>query len=258
MNIQQNEHFETAQKSLEQFNSMAESLNLPKMALIDPKNCVGQEKNARYFAPEVFEQLTENIKADGRLESVPLVYPHESIEGKYRIISGHHRIAGAVKAGLSYIIVFLIEPKSHDEIRSKQLSHNALVGKDDKMILKELFNEIEDIVLKSATGIQFDLDKVDYASLTFRIGTYKEMLLLFLPDEGDKFEEVLKEIDNTSVIGSESNVIIGNLNIFERFAETLRTVKKVKNIKSNPTAIARMVEIVEKWLAENAQQNIQK
>lgn len=48
-----------------------------------------QDVNARYMKAEMFERLTENIKGDGRLESLPFcALTDKGIE----IVSGHHRI----------------------------------------------------------------------------------------------------------------------------------------------------------------------
>jgi hypothetical protein len=132
---------ETTKELLARLNNQLKSYNVPELGLVKPEDCLGQDKNARYFTPEVFQQLVDNVKADGQLESVPLVYPHPDIEGKYLIISGHHRIDAAKQAKLEYVLVFVIRPTSQDEIISKQLSHNALVGMDDKAVLAEIFSK---------------------------------------------------------------------------------------------------------------------
>ena len=49
------------------------------------------EKNARYMTPQEFSQLVANIKQDGKLMGVPVVYRGE-------VLSGNHRVRAAIKA----------------------------------------------------------------------------------------------------------------------------------------------------------------
>ena len=61
-------------QSVNNFNSIAQSLGLLPIAVVNPKDCKGQDKNARYFKPEVFKQLVANIKKYGHLE-----YHHQTL-----------------------------------------------------------------------------------------------------------------------------------------------------------------------------------
>ncbi len=229
------------QHDLANLNAALRESGMCEVAIVRPQDCVGQKKNARYFTPEKFAQLVQNIKRDGRLESVPLVYAIE--EGKYSIISGHHRIDAAKEAGLERILVFVTTPESHDEIVSKQLSHNALVGKDDPMLLAELFNSIAEMDLRLASGLSDEVSKISYASLNFRVGEYKELVLMFLPEQLEDLDAKMTEIANSSMADKNSTVFLASLKDYEKFTATLRHLKKVENIKNNATAVQRMAEL---------------
>jgi hypothetical protein len=234
-------------------NDRLRGLGLCEIALVAPEDCIGQKKNARYFTPEKFQQLVKNIKRDGRLESVPLVYRADGAE-KYTIISGHHRVEAAKEAGLAQILVFLTTPESRDEIVSKQIAHNELAGKDDAMILAELFGEIQDMDLRLATGLNDAIAKISYASLNFHIGEFKEMVLLFLPEQIEELDAAMQEIATATLADKNSTVRLASLNDYEKFTATLRQLKKVENIKSNATAVMRMAELAQLQLQSQAQE----
>ncbi|MCK4761966.1 MAG: ParB-like nuclease domain-containing protein [Candidatus Aminicenantes bacterium] len=232
------------QSKLKELTQLFKELGLAPIMIINPSDCIPQNKNARYFQPEVFEQLVKNIKDDKRLESVPLVYHHPEINGKYIIISGHHRIDAAKQAKLEFIIVMVIKPESNDEIIAKQLSHNSLVGKDDQQALKELFEEIKSIESKIASGVESEISKVDFVSINFTPDMFQQLILLFLPEEIEKFDNVLKQIEERVLLSGESTIRVVPGKIYDKFADSLRTIKKKENIKSNAAAFTVMVEIV--------------
>ena len=89
-------------------------------------------KNARYMAEPEFNRLVENLRRDGVLTSLPLVYRGE-------VLSGNHRVQAALKAGILTADVIEIETElSEEQQRAIQLSHNALTGKDDPNLLREI------------------------------------------------------------------------------------------------------------------------
>ncbi len=64
-----------------------------------------QDKNARVMDAKPFQRLTENIKKNGQMESMPYCHKTVSPGGseEFSIISGHHRVRAARKAGLTEI-----------------------------------------------------------------------------------------------------------------------------------------------------------
>ena len=96
------------------------------------------EKNARYMKAEQFQSLVENIKKDGNLSSLPLCYREK--DGKLRVLSGNHRVQAGRQAGVEQILVMVVgDEKDSDARLAIQLSHNAIAGQDDLVILKELW-----------------------------------------------------------------------------------------------------------------------
>jgi hypothetical protein len=240
------------EQALQAVNDYFKSQGMPLIAVVDPKDCMPQAVNARYMDRQTLDNLTRNLKRDQRLESVPLV--HRLPSGKFAIISGHHRIEAAKKAGLKRIIVMLTEAQSEDEIRAKQLSHNAIVGKDDEVLLKKLYESIKDLDLKYYSGLQDQLAGFQVTSISFRAGSYQEFTLAFLPEEIESFDRAA-EIAEQLKANAKAAVRIAPLPSFDLWMRALRKVKKVEDIKSNGAAIMRLVEIAFERLKEieNAQ-----
>lgn len=238
------------EQTISEFNEKLSVYGLLPLALISPKSCLGQRKNARYFMPEKFKQLVENIKQTGALESVPLVYPCEEQKGKYMIISGHHRVEAAKEAGIENILVMLANYNDNDDIVSKQLSHNALVGQDDKVVLAELFNSIQSTVKKISTGLANEISKINYTSLNFKVGTFKQFTILFLPEDIGLFEETMEDIENNCIIKNDGQVQLAELNIYDKFKKSIIKIKKIENIKSNAVAFSRLVELATEKMQE--------
>lgn len=239
------------QEAVDRLNPFLLKLGMLEIAIVNPSKCLPQPRNARYFAPEVFRQLVDNIKVAGNLESVPLVYRHESREGYFFTTSGHHRIDAAKEAGLNWVMVFIFKPTSVDEITSKQLSHNALTGIDDPVVLAELFNSIEDLQAKIATGLTSEVGKIEYDSLNFKIGATKSMTLLFVPEELldhlGRMDAIEEEISKIPVKGSEQTRLIGKAD-WNSFAALMRKIKKTENIKSNAVAFGWILSLAEAQL----------
>jgi hypothetical protein len=238
--MQLNESMELINKQLKQFG-------LLEIALVSPNDCLPQKVNARYFKPEIFKLLVDNVKRSGHLESAPLVYRDAD---KYRIISGHHRVDAAKAAGLEQILVFITEPKSKDDIVSKQLSHNSLTGEDDNILLTQLFSSIQDIELKFATGLVSQINKISYESINFNILTSKELTFLFIPTDIETYDKLYNEICEQLVFKASNEVRLTNIDYYEKFGETLRRVKKVENIKSNGSALLKILELAQMTLDE--------
>lgn len=155
--------------TLAQLNKHLSEEGMAVVDIIDPNALVAQKVNARYMSQQTLERLVSNVKRDRRLESLPLVYKDG---GEYKIISGHHRVLAAQKAGLANIMVLVTNPESEDEVRAKQLSHNALVGLDDEFTLKKIFDSIKDLELKLYSGVDGDLPSFDYSALSVSIGFF--------------------------------------------------------------------------------------
>ena len=60
----------------------------------------------------------------------------------YDIISGHHHIRAARKAGMKEMLVLVHTHLDLASVVAKQLAHNTISGKDDPELVKRLFDEI--------------------------------------------------------------------------------------------------------------------
>jgi len=169
---------------------------------------------------------------------------------EFHIISGHHRVRAARKAMILNIPCLVIEREmSTDEIVSKQLSHNSLTGFDDKQVLKALYDEIQNIDFKIASGltdqeINFDLDAVSIDDIKLNLD-YELINILFLAKHTEKFEEVINSL------APEAKIYLADKEDFNRFAETVRKVSARDNIKNVGTIMVRMMDIVEEYLKNN-------
>ena len=232
-------------KAMEALNTNLRKLGMLEMALVSPQDCLPQRVNARYFTVDKMEQLTANVKATGALESVPLVFQYDKLaeQGKYEIVSGHHRIEAAKAAGLEIILVMVHRDITKDQLTSKQLSHNALVGQDDKGILKQLFDSIQDIDQRMATGLQDEIDKVKYDSLNFKIGTFRTFIIAFAPNDIEDYDKAAKEFFDLNVIPGDAEIRIAASETYDKFIEAIMKVKKMENIKSNAVALHRIITI---------------
>ena len=233
---------EELDKALEPVNKLFDELGLARMIVVEPKKCLPAELNAHYFPPELFAQLVDNVQTDKRLESVPLVYPNPEREGFFIIISGHHRIDEAKQAGIDFIQVLCINPATADEIISKQLSHNSLVGKDNEELLSQLLNRISDISWRLRAGLDSQVGNVNYSSINFKLGVTKSMMLLFTEEDVNTIDQQMEEIGRTTLKG-DTAVRQQSLEYWEKFTEVLMKLKKVEDIKSNGVAFVRMVEL---------------
>jgi len=205
-------------------------------------NLKEQNLNARVMTKEMMEQLAKTIKKRNYLESLP--YCCKTSKG-IEIISGHHRIRAARMAGITEIHILLdTNNLKRGEIISRQLAHNSINGYDDKSMLKRLFDQINDVDLKLETFL-------DHRELEIEIGKslpvldiapnfdFKSVHLLFLPNQLEKFEDVI-----STMTGDEVEIDVIPKEQFEDFKKTVMEVKKVHNIRSLGMAISKMCDIV--------------
>ncbi len=205
-----------------------------------------QDKNARIMPLEKFERLTANMKKDSRLESLPLVTPVKNGHNEFAIISGHHRTRAARAAGIQFIHVMSINDElTNDQIVSKQLAHNALDGYDNNEVLSELYNEIQDINEKIASGLS-DMDvKIEAPSIgndDIAVGFDFEFLnIMFIEKQSKHFDEVL------SLIEPEAKLYLADYKDFDRVKNTIQEISKRDDIRNIAAIMARMLDIVEKY-----------
>lgn len=223
-----------------------------KLAYVSPVNdCLQLEKNCHYMEKEKLDRLVDNVSKDGFLSQLPFGMKRKS-DGKYLILSGNHRLKAAIKAKLEFILILYIDEVDRDTQIAYQLSHNALVGRDDAQMLKEIYKEIESIEAKEYTGLNgmnfLDIEKLNVSSINDGDIELTEIKFLFIENRKNDVRAVLSELERLT-LDKESAIVVGS---FDAFIKTMTEVKKVYGIKSNTIAFGKMIEI-----CKEAMQSIQ-
>jgi len=242
--------------SQKEVNQLLETLNerlgdlLPyKLGLMDPKTLVLARKNARFMKPETFKTLTENIRRDKNLSSIPFCFRDR--DGKFIVLSGNHRVQAAIKAGIKQILILYSSDMTHDQQIGLQLSHNALEGEDDLKILKELWDSIESIDFKAYAGLDSELleelDKIKFDGFSEERLDYKTVSFLFLPEEIERARDIFEQING--LFGKE-DLYIFSLKQWQRFFDIMAEIKTSANIKNSATAFVYLLDMAETVLVE--------
>ena len=140
---------QTITERLEEINKL---ITPYRLAWVDPKrDCVPPEKNARYMTKDQLNRLTDNIRQDGFLSQLP--FGLKQSDGKYMMLSGNHRIKAAIKAEQRRVLILFGLEADFDKNRrlALQLSHNAIVGQDNPLVLRDIYSEIDDLLNKEYT-----------------------------------------------------------------------------------------------------------
>lgn len=208
-----------------------------------------QDLNARVMNADMFNRLASNIKKDNRLESLPFV---AETENGLEIVSGHHRVRACRTAGVTDIFVILDDTGlDRDSIRAKQLAHNSLQGEDNKQIVREIFEMIEDAEKKLEAYISpelnDELDKLAIKDIVFDVDI-KTILVAFLSYELDTFERCAKKLNE-----SYSELYVADIENIKLFTECVKRVNKEYDIRAMNTALTKMAEIVLEHLGEDVE-----
>jgi len=132
-----------------------------------------------------------------------------------------------------------------------QLSHNAIAGQDDLAILRELYDEINDVALKEYSGLDDvllgrmeppNLDPLSEKGLEYRI-----VSIAFLPDEVQRAEELFARI-LAQCTGD--TAWLNRMADYDRFLDALTAAKTAAGVKNTATAFGLLLDAVEEHLAE--------
>ncbi|MFN0145966.1 MAG: ParB/RepB/Spo0J family partition protein [Dehalococcoidia bacterium] len=216
---------------------------------VDPRDLLLLEKNARFMKAQTFRRLVENVKRDGTLTSLPFVVREE--DGRLRVLSGNHRVMAAVEAGLTSISVLLsVTDLPVDRQRAIQLSHNALVGEDDPLTLKAIFEEMGDVAWKAYSGLDDaglgllqDSKAAGMGTLGMDVTT---LTLTFLPGELERMKEALDAVG--PAIKGEAWLV--PFELYDRTADMLDTVSLACEVRSMAVAFAHLLDVFERHLGE--------
>lgn len=234
---------EKIREAVAELNKRIEGLFPYRIEAVEPNFLHLAEKNARYMENEMFQNLVDNIRKDGSLSSMPLC--HRGADGSLTVLSGNHRVMAAVKAGLALILVFVIEKElTRDELVAIQLSHNAIAGKDDPVLLKELWDEIQDLELKVYAGLDTEmvrkLESMQFDSIAEARLDFKTITMLFLPEEEERLKEVLEKVDG---LFSGDAAYLASRKHYDKVFDAVVRAKEGYNIFNNPTALMKVIEL---------------
>lgn len=175
---------------------------------VNPHDILLLEKNSNFMDKKNFDLLVENIKKDDTLTSLPLcIYDFE--KDGIVVISGNHRVKACMKIGMEKIpVLIFLKDISKDDALRLQLGHNAIHGKDDIEILKEILKEFGDVENIKYTGVDeeyFDalpeMENIKLASVDMEL---KEITFIF----GEEYIECLKNAVEKVEEGAEYVAIV--------------------------------------------------
>ena len=214
-----------------------------RLEMVTPGELKLLEKNARYMKAEQFQSLVENIKKDGNLSSLPLCYREK--DGKLRVLSGNHRVQAGRQAGVEQIMVMVVgDEKDSDERLAIQLSHNAIAGQDDLVILKDLWESIKDVQAKVYAGLDSDtvkaLQGIQFAAIAEQRLQYKIVTFTFLGHEVENLDELMKAI---AVAFASDVVYLATLEAYAPLYELMLKIKKHCLIKNTTAAFMKYNEL---------------
>ena len=220
-----------------------------RIAMVPIGQCDLMEKNARFMRAEQYQRLVSNVKRDGCLTSVPFAVKNGD---RFLILSGNHRVQAAKDAKLTEILVlYSARDLSPAQQRAIQLSHNAIAGQDDLAILRELYDEINDVALKEYSGLDDvvlgrmeppKMDPLSEMALEYRVVT-----VAFLPPEVDRAEALLTRIMEQATGDS---VWVNRFDEFDRLLDALTIARAKAGVKNTATAFGLLLDIAEKHLDE--------
>ena len=201
------------------------------------------ELNANMMSDDDFNQLVENIGRSG-LSSVPTCYKREN--GRFTIISGHHRVHACRKKGFTEIgILYALESElTKDEIVAIQLSHNSLHGTDNKSILKKLFESISSVDFKKFAHINIDeIGNIDVGSIASPLEKETFTVTLVLYNKAMQyFEELVGEL-REAIKKSDVVVMAENEPNEELYLKLSKEINQKLEIKSSNIIFSKILEL---------------
>jgi hypothetical protein len=212
------------------------------------------EHNARYMDKKEFDLLISNIKTDGCLTSLPLVYDGDVLG---EVLSGNHRVQAAIKAGLQTAKVIVIKSAlTQDQKTAIQLSHNSITGKDDPNLLKALYDSIGDLDFKLYSGVtdeMFKVDELTLAAMTFETPKEEEVILHFLQGDKEVFCEALERIAKKA----KKLHLIADIDDFNQMFNVVFAVKQELNILNTTEAFKAVVRLAEERLQQLTETSVE-
>ena len=210
-------------------------------------NIYEQDRNAQVMPPEMLTALAKNIQKEKRLESLPFAVKRiKNEQVVFELISGHHRVRAARMANVQYIYILAdTRDLNRSKTVAKQLAHNAIAGKSDEQILKEMFKEIDDVndMFESYIDPQslkiFVPDiapKSEQVSISF---DFKNVTFSFLDSQFHDYEELMNLL-----VGEQTEINLCPKAQYDKFKEVFDKTGKTANIRSSGAVMAKIIDVM--------------
>lgn len=223
-------------------------LELWKVAIDDLRE---QDENARVMPQAMFDRLQKTVERDERLESLPLC---AVTERGIEIVSGHHRIRAARAAGLSEAHILVdVTGLTEDQIRAKQLAHNAISGEDNEQVLARIYGKIRDVDARLESFIdpkvvEAAIEKARSVSVDLLLD-YRVVVITFLPTEYDRFcaaaQKVQRHMSKDVV-----EAWLASIDGIEKFRDAALRAGKKYDVRAMGSILDLMADIVSQHLDE--------
>ena len=206
---------------------------------VEAKDLKEQDENARVQDRHTFDRLTETIKRDKRLESLPFC---AATDRGVEVVSGHHRTRAMMAAGLPGTWALVdITGLSRDRISAKQLAHNSIQGTDDPQVLSRIFESIQDAEARLeafvAEELRKDVPTIKVDDVTVDVPIH-QVGLMFMAAEKDLFERAVQMIKSSS-----QETWLAEQERFEPFRQLCSRMAKEYDIRAMGTILAKLAEI---------------
>lgn len=166
-----------------------------------------QPLNAQSMPPPMFKRLKDTIERDKRLESFPFCALTCADPVRIEIVSGHHRVRSARAAGIFYVGCLVDElGLNGDQVRAKQLAHNAITGVSEEQIIARIFAAITDVDARLEAFIEPPGPPpapVRLPRLELDLA-YRTLQLVFLSHQADEFEAAIGQIKDDGALSDEA------------------------------------------------------
>lgn len=218
----------------EKMLDLGNGLEIWKVNIEDLKE---QDVNARYMKGEMFERLTENIRKDNRLESLPFC---ALTENGIEIVSGHHRVRAARQAEIYEIFVIVdVTGLSRDRIKAKQLAHNSIDGYDNSELVKRIFDSIEDASSRLEAFVPEELveqfKRVSVGDVNVEMDI-QQVQLMFFKYEKNCIEKLCGYLEENDTVYADE------IKNFEKVKKAIKETGKEYSIRAVGTVLARLCE----------------
>jgi hypothetical protein len=234
----------------DELNAKLMELTGCKLAIVSIDKFDLLDKNARFMRHETFKNLISNIEKIG-FQQWPFCL---KIGDRFKVLSGNHRVKAGQQAGKTHLPTLYTDRElTNDEQVAIQLSHNAIAGEDDPVILRELWDSIQNVEMKYFSGLDDktmdDFAKISVPPLSELRLDYRAVTLMFLPDEVDRATKVFDEA--VKACGTK-HIFLARMSEFDRAMDALAKTSGAHNVQNTATAFCLMLDIFEAHLDELA------